>query len=150
MFDPCVPLRLDAATTSEVQRAGLHDALTLWRDRGVTAFDAMLAIEGAREAASGPMIELAFEDAAATFHGVYDADALRVLINRDLVARAQVAVVIAHELGHVFGLEHIERADRASLMNPGNLMTPPTDEDQRALEALWGSCARQARQARSE
>lgn len=143
MFDPCAPLRLDAATTTEVQRAGLRDALMLWRERGVTAFD---AIDGEADAidpapANAPMIAIGFEDAAATFHGIYDPEALRVWINRDLVAREQVAVVIAHELGHVFGLAHVDREVRASLMNPGNLATLPTDEDQRALEAMWGRCA---------
>jgi predicted Zn-dependent protease len=63
-----------------------------------------------------------------------------VLVNRAITDRAELAIVVAHELGHAFGLVHIDVATRASLMNPGNLTTPPTDADQRALEALWGAC----------
>jgi predicted Zn-dependent protease len=63
-----------------------------------------------------------------------------VLINRDLVDRTALAIVIAHELGHVFGLVHVAATTRLSLMNPGNVVTPPTDADQRALEAMWGAC----------
>ena len=48
--------------------------------------------------------------------------------------------VIAHELGHAFGLFHVPASERISLMNPGNLTTPPTTADQAALAALWGSC----------
>jgi hypothetical protein len=38
------------------------------------------------------------------------------------------------------GLVHIAPATRTSVMNPDNVITPPTDDDQRTLEALWGRC----------
>jgi hypothetical protein len=99
-------------------------------------------IDGAPDAAPAvAAIEIRFDDAGAAFHGIYDPASASVLINRDLVDRTTLAIVIAHELGHVFGLVHIAAAARLSLMNPGNLVTPPTDADQRALEALWGVCA---------
>jgi len=47
---------------------------------------------------------------------------------------------VAHELGHAFGLVHVPQSERTSLMNPGNISTPPTVEDQAALAALWGTC----------
>jgi hypothetical protein len=62
------------------------------------------------------------------------------MINRAITDRATIAIVIAHELGHVFGLAHVEAVTRISLMNPGNVTTPPTAADQLTLEAQWGTC----------
>jgi hypothetical protein len=140
--DPCAPLALAAPAATAAEQAGIAGALALWRDRGVAAFDAL-----GTAAASAPAlgadawpIEIRFDAAAAAFHGVYDPTAARVLINRDLGDPATVAIVIAHELGHVFGLAHVAADARISLMNPGNLITPPTEADQGALEARWGRC----------
>ncbi|TMQ04915.1 MAG: matrixin family metalloprotease [Deltaproteobacteria bacterium] len=130
--DPCAPLALTAATATPAELDGIAGAIALWRDRGVSAFDAAPA--------EAPAIEIGFDDAAPAFHGAYDPDHARVLINRDIADAATLGVVIAHELGHVFGLVHVAPAARMSVMNPGNLITPPTDDDQRAMQALWGSC----------
>jgi hypothetical protein len=138
--DPCAALVIDAATVTPVQQGGIADALALWRDRGVAAFDLGAPGDGAASEAA-VAIQIRFDDAAATFHGIYDPESASVVINRDLVDRGMLAIVIAHELGHVFGLEHIPIATRASLMNPGNVATPPTDADQRTLEARWGACS---------
>ena len=146
--DPCATLAITAVTPTAAQRVALDDALALWRGRGVLAFDRAVP-EGADapEAAGvapgptpGATIEIRFDDAAPAFHGIYDPAADRVLINRGITDRAALAIVIAHELGHAFGLVHIAATARVSLMNPGNVVTPPTDGDQRALEALWGAC----------
>jgi hypothetical protein len=131
--DPCAPLTITADAATPAQRDGIAAALGLWRDRGVVAFDA----------AGGQPLEIRFDAAAETFHGVYDPTGDRVLINRGIAEPATLGIVIAHELGHVFGLAHVPAGARASLMNPGNLSMPPTDADQRALEALWGSCVDQ-------
>jgi len=137
--DACAPLTIAAAAAaSSVQQAGVAGALALWRDHGVSAFDPAPA--GTTAAAAPPSIAIEFDDAATAFHGVYDPAGDRVLINRDLVDPATLAIVIAHELGHAFGLVHIPPDTRLSLMNPGNLVTPPTDADQQAVEALWGPC----------
>ena len=132
--DPCAPLAITKANATPIELDGIAQAVALWRERGVSAFDA------APDDAAGAPIEIRFDNAAPVFHGVYDPSAARVLINRDLADAATLGIVIAHELGHVFGLAHIAPASRISLMNPGNLITPPTEEDQRTLEALWGSC----------
>src|SRR3954470_7164588 len=129
--DACAPLAVTAIAATPAEQAGIDGALALWRDRGVSAFDA---------AAPGPTLDIQFADAAATFHGVYDPAGDRVLINHDLTDPAMLAIVIAHELGHAFGLVHVSPTARMSLMNPGNLVTPPTDADQGAVEALWGHC----------
>ena len=132
--DPCTGLAITTTAATAAELDGIAHAVALWRDRGVSAFDIN------PQSASSTAIEIRFDDAAAAFHGVYDPASARVLINRDLADPPTLGVVIAHELGHVFGLAHIERGARISLMNPGNLITPPTEADQRALEALWGSC----------
>lgn len=137
--DACAPLAITTSTATAAEQAGIDGALALWRDRGVSAFDAALP-EATPAAAPGVTIDIQFADAAAVFHGVYDPTADRVLINRDLTDPATIAIVVAHELGHVFGLVHISPAARLSLMNPGNLATPPTDADQQAVESLWGRC----------
>ena len=136
--DACAPLAITTAATTPTEQAGIDGALALWRDHGVSAFDAATPAQPA--AVPAAEIDIEFADAAATFHGVYDPAADRVLINRDLTDPATIAIVVAHELGHSFGLVHVPPAARLSLMNPGNLATPPTDADQQAVEALWGRC----------
>lgn len=140
--DACAPLAITAADATPAEQAGTDGALALWRDHGVSAFDAAPAgaLGAAPAVAPAAAIDIEFADAAAAFHGVYDPAADRVLINRDLADPATIAIVVAHELGHVFGLVHISPTARLSLMNPGNLATPPTEADQQAVEALWGRC----------
>lgn len=156
--DPCAVLAVTPIDATPVELDGIVAAFALWRDHGVSAFDAIptAAIPataarpddaiptGAMADDVGP-IAIRFDDAAETFHGVYDPPSATITINRALTDRPTLAIVIAHELGHVFGLAHVAAATRASLMNPGNLATPPTDADQRTLEALWGTCPGAAR-----
>jgi hypothetical protein len=135
--DPCAPLGIVAAPATAVERDGIAGALALWRDRGVAAFD---PVDAPAPAVPGASLEIRFDDAADVFHGVYDPAGGRVLINRGIADASRFSIVIAHEFGHAFGLIHIAPATRTSLMNPDNLTTPPTEADQRALEAMWGSC----------
>ena len=128
--DPCVALAISAIDATSVQQDGIAEAQALWRAHGVAAFDG----------APAASLEVRFADAASAFHGVYDPASDSVVINRGITDRATLAIVIAHELGHVFGLMHVASSSRVSLMNPGNLTTPPTDADQQTLEALWGTC----------
>jgi hypothetical protein len=136
--DPCAPLALTAPAATLLELDGIAAARTLWRDRGVAAFDPPPS--SPEPAASAESIAIRFGDAAAVFHGVYDPASATIMINRAITDRATLAIVIAHELGHVFGLAHVAAVTRISLMNPGNVATPPTDADQLTLEALWGAC----------
>ena len=133
MFDPCEPIAIAITGASDDQRTGVSDAIAAWRDRGVTAFEL--------DPVGPTAIEIRFEQAAAAFHGLYDDQHGVVYVNQQIVDRAALAVVVAHELGHAFGLLHVDRDERESVMNPGNLSTSPNAGDQREVEALWGRCA---------
>jgi hypothetical protein len=138
VHDVCAPISLavrEPGEPTDAQRAGIDGALALWRARGIGT---MSVIDGAT---AGPdAIELRFEPAALPFHGLYDDETGTVYINSAIEDLAPLSITIAHELGHSFGLPHVPVAERRSLMNPGNLVTPPTDADLAAIQALWGRC----------
>lgn len=131
--DPCAPLALATSSASDLQLAGIASAIELWRGQGVNA----LSSGDALGAGIVPLIDVRFEDAAPAFHGAYDDEHGVIYINETL-ADAQLPIVVAHELGHAFGLVHV--SDRPSLMNPGNVTTPPNESDRQALAGLWGTC----------
>jgi len=131
-FDPCDPPNVVAdPTASDVQAEGTAGALVLWQGHGVAASSSSTA----------GTIEVRFQHAAPVFRGFYDDHAGVIYVNDDLVDPSTLAVVIAHELGHAFGLYHVNPDLRLSVMNPGNVTVTPTDEDQHTLEASWGVCA---------
>ncbi len=136
-FDPCA-----AAVAPETAAADELDAVSagiaLWNG----AAKLQLALDGDAPP-EWPRIPLRFQDAAGGFHGLYDDEHVIVFINRRLDP-AYRPVVIAHELGHTFGLVHIAPEARTSLMNAGNLDVTPTAEDVAALFAIWGTCERRA------
>ncbi len=125
--DPCGGIALDGGTTA-TQRAGLDGALRLWSDHGVMLTGNDLTT-----------IAVVFEPASGAFRGVYDDEHGVIHINDAIADSGPLEIVIAHELGHAFGLPHI--TDRPSLMNPANLSQPPNDLDREAIEALWGRCS---------
>jgi len=115
------------------QAAGVAAAMPLWNDRAGTHL--MMAADRA-----GPGLPIHFQAAGAPFHGLYDAPSGQVFINTDL-AGAPLAVTIAHEIGHAFGLVHIPADQRSSVMNPNNLVVEPTAEDVDTLATRWGCLA---------
>ncbi len=141
MHDVCAPISLAVDAPTDVQRAGIDGALGLWRSHGIET----VRVVGGGGAPRADMIELRFEPAALPFHGLYDDETSIVYVNSAIEALTPLSIVIAHELGHAFGLPHVAFAERDSLMNPGNLVTPPTEADRAAIEALWGPCQEAAR-----
>ncbi len=128
--DACAPLSLVADAPTELQSAALQGGQDLWIDRGAPAL-------GRR---AGATLEVRFESASPAIRGLYDDHEGVIYINSELTDPRVLSIVIAHELGHAFGLVHVPASDRASLMNPGNTSTPPTADDQAEIEALWGTC----------
>ncbi|HUS65464.1 MAG TPA: hypothetical protein VMZ28_13020 [Kofleriaceae bacterium] len=132
VFDVCQPISLIASDDATVaERRGIEQAAAMW-----TAL-APYPLAGGDDA---QRIEVVFQDAAAAFHGFYDDQRGIVFVNRGLTDEHQRAVTVAHELGHSFGLLHIETRARASVMNPANLVIEPNADDADALAALWGEC----------
>jgi hypothetical protein len=132
-FDACAPLHLttDAGLT-DAQAAGILAAMPLWNERAGTQI-----MMGADPGATG--LPIHFQNAGAPFHGLYDAPSGQVFINTDL-SGAPLAITIAHEIGHAFGLAHVPADQRTSVMNPNNLNVEPTAEDVDTLATRWGGC----------
>lgn len=131
-YDPCTAhIALVSPSTEQITETDA--ALTLWNER------AFLTL-GRATTPHARTIPVQFDDAAAAFHGVYDDEHGVVFINRDLTGHA-LAITIAHELGHAFGLRHVKASVRKSLMNPSNIEVEPTAEDAEQLQAIWGTCA---------
>lgn len=137
VYDPCEPVVLIAASeVSEEEHAGLETAVVLWDDVMETGLTLDPDIAGAR-------LRVGFENAAPMYYGNYDDEHGVISINRDLTDPEARAVVIAHELGHAFGLFHISGRD--SVMNPANLSVHPTPGDAEVVHELWGTCELRSR-----
>lgn len=132
VFDVCQPIELVAADDASVdERRGIEVGAAMWTSMG------HYQLTGGDDA---QRIDVVFQDAAAAFHGFYDDERGMVFVNRGLTDEHQRAVTVAHELGHAFGLLHVESASRPSVMNPANLFIEPNADDAAALAALWGDC----------
>jgi hypothetical protein len=138
-FDPCQPLVLTAtASATRAEADGISAGIALWNRAAHSRLS--MIVDGAGSTSSPiPTVPIHFQAAAAPSHGFYDAERGQVFINTDLTD-GQRAITIAHEVGHSFGLAHVAASNRISIMNPGNLDTPPTSDDVEALAAMWGRC----------
>jgi hypothetical protein len=129
-FDPCTGISAQAsADASPVQAQGVRDAVALWHkvaDLKLSADPGMATVP------------VGFQKAADVFHGLYEPDRGDVLINQDLSDPHQLAVVIAHELGHSMGLVHVTYN---SVMQSGNVTIEPQPADAQALIGIWGQCS---------
>lgn len=135
--DVCEPTAVIApADASDEQLASIDGAIAMW---GALGFNRVERADGAL-LTGGQHIEVVFDDAAPFFHGLYDDEHGVVYINRSLTDDHQRTVTVAHELGHAFGLLHVDRSARVSVMNPDNLVVEPNDGDAAELVALWGAC----------
>lgn len=131
---PCQPLVIvPPANVTVAELLSIDDAIELWHGRGAPNLTR-------EEVPGAPHVPLRFETAAGMFYGIYLDHVGELVINTTLTDRRERAITIAHELGHVMGLVHIARTTRTSLMNTGNLVTPPQPSDTAALAVQWGAC----------
>ena len=137
-FDPCTAVALVAdATATEAQLAGVAAGAALWNSSA--ASDLLPGSVAGGGSPPGATLPIHFQIAGAPFHGLYDAPSGQIYINDDLTGE-ELAITIAHEVGHSFGLVHVSSNERASLMNPANLTVLPTAVDVATLAGLWGQC----------
>lgn len=132
VFDPCEPLVLETENASSEEEQRVADAIELWNSRA----GSMLTLD---EVEHAPLLPVVFDDAPAAFNGHYDDEEAVVYINHDLSGH-ETSVTVAHELGHAFGLYHVNEDERTSVMNHGNVVHEPNDGDVDELEGLWGAC----------
>lgn len=135
VFDPCSPIQLTIVDATTQEAAAVEEAVTMWQS--VTPTGLVVAAEATNEQ---PVLPVRFEAAAPMFYGIYRDERGDIVINHSL--EYGYGVVIAHELGHAMGLDHI--SGRTSVMNEANRDAPPNAEDAALLQSLWGSCSLQA------
>ena len=125
VYPPCAPIVISIPpTASPMQQSAVIAGLELWNAQGLTQLKA---------SGEGAAVPLIFQRAAAFFHGFYDPKTGEVYVNETLTDPHEIAVVVAHELGHAMGLPHVEQHERTSVMNPGNLEITPTSADNTLL-----------------
>lgn len=133
-FDACQPLLLDAQDGSGDEKLSIAAAAQLWNELAGTQLTVDPAV------GADHVVPVFFDDAGANFHGQYDDKEGVIYVNDALDSDHARAVTIAHEVGHAFGLFHVDAKDHVSVMNDGNLVEEPNDFDAANVAALWGSC----------
>jgi IrrE N-terminal-like domain len=134
-YDPCQPTLLElAADANESERAAVATAVELWAQAGGPS----LTVEAGTGQDGAQVLPIGFQPAAPVFFGLYRPERGDIVINRQLSDPRARAITVAHEIGHAFGLMHVR--DHRSLMNPGNLQIPPSQDEARQIYARQSAC----------
>jgi hypothetical protein len=136
IFDPCSELTVVAAEGTEPHElASIEEAVLVWDQ----VLPTEIAVGSSADAAGTLAIHF---DSGDTFYRAIYFDALATIrVSRDKLAPEDYPIAIAHELGHAFGLFHVDSDERESVMNAGNLEILATRADADEVRALWAACA---------
>lgn len=135
VYDPCSPLTIvveDGVTAEEL--GGIEGAIALWN----AVLPTQIAIGSGPKAPDA--LPIRFEPGEPFYRGIYWDATGDISIARDRLASGDYALAIAHEMGHAFGLLHVAKTERLSVMNVGNLAVPPTEQDATLVRARWDTC----------
>ena len=142
VFDPCSPLQIAlSASVTDAERAGVDAAIAAWNaqlpTQIVSIADEALYRQTPR---ADDVLPIEFATKFGLRAAYFDKTGV-IIVSSELLAPEEYGVAIAHEMGHAFGLPHIDPKVRASVMNVGNTTVAPTVEDAAEVAALWPSCS---------
>ncbi len=136
VYDPCSPLAIAVVGESgAAEVAGIEGAIAAWNHVLPTQIT-IGVMPGAAD-----VLPIRFESGDTFYRAIYWDAFGEISVSRDRLAPEDYALAIAHEMGHAFGLLHVDKSERASVMNVGNLEIEPNDEDAAAVRALWDACS---------
>lgn len=142
VFDPCSPQSIvPGLGTQEHELQSIEEALLLW------SHVLPMRLEVGEPSDSAPGLSIQFDSGDTFYRAAYFDNTGEILIGRDKLDPDDLALALAHELGHAFGLFHVPGAERLSVMNVGNLDVDPTTEDGLSVSDLWESCTVSPEQA---
>lgn len=134
VFDPCDPLVLEPEGASAEQRAAIERAIAMWND----VAEVNVGFTGPLDARRLPVKVVETE----WYMGRFDDIEGEIEIAGRVTDMDVFSIVVAHELGHAFGLYHVDAGERVSVMNTGNKDVPPNEGDVDVLAHMWGPCIR--------
>jgi hypothetical protein len=135
VYDPCSPLTIAVAPDlGAAETQGIEGAIAAWAQ----VLPAQIVIGAGPRA--DDVLPIEFVPGDTFYRGIYWDSLGTISIGRDRLAPEDYALAIAHEMGHAFGLYHVAKSDRASVMNVGNLELAPNDDDAAAVRAHWDTC----------
>lgn len=135
-FDPCSSLTLvPGGGTTQLEQSSMQGAIDHWS----RVLPTRITVGGWPDDDS-PALPVFFESGDTFYRAVYWDSIGEISISREKLAAADWPLALAHEMGHAFGLLHIDAEERASVMNVGNLEVVPNEQDAAAIRALWPAC----------
>lgn len=136
VYDPCSPLSIAVlGETGAAEVGGVEGAIAAW----MRVLPTQITIGATPGAAD--VLPIRFESGDTFYRAIYWDAFGEISVSRDRLDPDDYALAIAHEMGHAFGLLHVDKSERASVMNVGNLVIEPNDEDAAAIRALWDACS---------
>jgi len=142
VFDPCSPLQIAlSSSVTDAERAGVDAAIAAWNARLPTQIAASADEALYRQTPrADDVLPIEFATKFGLRAAYFDKTGV-IIVSSELLAPEEFGVAIAHEMGHAFGLPHVDPSVRPSVMNVGNTTLAPTVEDATEVATLWPSCS---------